>query len=257
MRSPRASAPGLRIGLLLLVAMSSVGIASAARSINLHDGGDLHEGIGQTDLGSKLRQGHTYTAAKFAVAVTIRSPDALWAGGQNESRSYRFIQLGHLHRAGAPPLYGVGYITLESAKVATPSAAKTLANLRATPHMSIGPTKAVTVAGLRGKMFDATVNGSDLKGTCAGGGACPKVVSIAPFRTNHHCGFCDPRRETLDVKAALKGQLFRVIVVSAHRKVVVIYIESIFADQKKHPPSKLFPTFLPAAQKMLSAISFR
>jgi hypothetical protein len=156
----------------------------------------------------------------------------------------------------------VGYITLESAKVATPSAAKTLANLRATPHMSIGPTKAVTVAGLRGKMFDATVTGSDLSGTCPGGRACPKVVSFAPFRTNHHCGFCgdaklQPHRETLDVKAALKGQLFRVIVVSAHRKVVVIYIESIYAIQKKHPPSKLFPTFLPAAQKMLSAISFR
>ena len=32
----------------------------------------------------------------------------------------------------------VGYITLESAKVATPSVAKTLSNLRATPHMSIG-----------------------------------------------------------------------------------------------------------------------
>jgi hypothetical protein len=245
---------------LLFAAMASVGIASAAGSIDLHNGGDLHEGIGQTDLGTKLRPGSTYTASRFAVAVTIRAPDALWAGDQNESRGYRFVQLGHLHRAGAPPLAGVGYITLESAKVATPSAAKTLANLRATPHMSIGPTKPVTVAGLRAKMFDATVTGSDLSGTCPGGGSCPKVVSFAPFRTNHHCGFCTDTkfqpRETLDVKAALTGQLFRVIVVSAHRKVVVIYIESIFADQKKFPPSKLFPHFLPAAQKMLSAISF-
>jgi hypothetical protein len=86
-------------------------------------------------------------------------------------------------------------------------------------------------------------------------------VSFAPFRTNHHCGFCgDARfhpRETLDVKAALTGQLFRVIVLSAHRKVVVIYFESIFADQPKFPPAKLFPTFLPYAQKMLASVSFQ
>jgi hypothetical protein len=245
---------------VLVAAIASAGVASAAGSIDLHDGGDPHEGIGQADPGTQLQPGSAYTASKFAVAVSIRAPDALWGGVQHESGNYRFVQLAHLHRAGTPPLTGVGYITLESAKVATPSVAKTLSNLRATPHMSIGPTKAVTVAGLRGKMFDATVTGSDLSGTCPGGGACPQVVSFAPFRTNHHCGFCgdakiDPR-ETQDVKVADEGELFRVIVVNAHGKVVVIYIESIYAAQKKFPPSKLFPTFLPAAQKMLATISF-
>ena len=250
---------GIRFG-ALLAAIASAGVASAAGPIDLHDGGDRHEGIGQTDLGTQLQAGSAYTASRFAVAVTLRAPDTLWGGDQQESGNYRFVQLGHLHRAGTPPLTGVGYSTLESATVATPSAAKTLANLRATPHMSIGPTKAITIAGLRGKMFDATVTGSDLSGTCPGGRACPKVVSFAPFRTNHHCGYCGDTkflpRETLDVKAALEGQLFRVIVVSVHRKVVVIYIESIYADQKQFPPSRLFPTFLPAAQKMLAAISF-
>jgi hypothetical protein len=160
---------------------------------------------------------------------------------------------------GTPALTGVGYITLESATAATPSAAKTLANLRATPHMKVGPTRAITVAGLRGKVFDATVTGSDLSGTCPGGGACPKVVSLAPFLKNHHCGYCGDSqfqpRETHDVKAALKGQLFRIIVLRARGRTVVIYIESIYAVQKKHPPAKQFPTFVPYAQKMLAHIT--
>ena len=249
-----------RMGLVvLLAAIGSAAIASAAGPIDLHDGGDLHEGISQTDPGTQLQSGSTYRASRFPVAVSIRAPDAFWGGVQHESGNYRFVQLAHQHRAGAPPLSGVGYITLESATVATPSAAKTLANLRATPHMSFGPTKAVTVAGLHGKMFDATVTGSDLSGTCPGGGACPKVVSFAPFLANGHCGFCGDAkfepRETHDVKAALEGQLFRVIVLTAHRKVLVIYIESIYAIQKKFPPAKLFPTFLPYAQKMLAGIS--
>ena len=251
---------GTRSAVGVLAAMALAGVAFAAGSIDLHDAGDGHEGIGQGDPGTQLRPGSTYTASKFGVAVTFRAPDALWGGVQYESGSYRFVQLAHLHRAGTPPLTGVGYITLESATAATPSAAKTLVNLRATPHMSIGPTKAVTVAGLHGEMFDATITGSDLSGTCPGGGACPKVISLAPFRINHHCGFCgdakfDPR-ETFDVKAAREGQLFRLIVLTVHHKVVVIYIESIYPDQKKFPPTKLFPTFLPAAQKMLAATSF-
>jgi hypothetical protein len=243
-----------------LVSVASAGMATASGAIVLGNGGDPHEGIGQADFKTELVRGTVYTANKFPVALKIHAPAPQWGGVQLESGNYRFIQLGHSHASGTPTLTGVGYITLESAKVATPSAAKTLANLRATPHMRIGPTKAIKVAGLTGKMFDATVTGSDLSGTCPGGRACPKVVSFAPFRKNQHCGFCgdskiDPR-ETLDVKAALKGQLFQVIVVSAHRKVIVIYIESIYAIQKKHPPSKIFPTFLPYAQKMLAHISF-
>lgn len=242
-----------------IAALAAAGMASAAGPVDLHDGGDLHEGIGQTDLGTKLQPGSTYTASQFGVAVTIRAPDGLWGGDQHESGSYSFIQLGHSHRAGAPPLAGVGYITLESAKVATPSAAKTLANLRATPHMTVGPTKAVTVAGLHGQMFDATITGVDVTKYCkANKSLCATGISLEPFLTNHHCGFCTHtmHNETQDVKFAGTGQVFRVIVVNAHGKVVVIYIESIFADQKKFPPAKLFPTFLPAAQKLLAGISF-
>ena len=244
------SMKNLAASLVLLIAITSAAIASAAGSLDLHDGGDLHEGIGQTDLGTNLQQGSAYTASRFALPVTIRAPDALWGGVQQESGSYRFVQLGHFHHAGAPPLSGVGFITLESATVATPSAAKALANLRATPHMIIGPSKAVTVAGLRAEMFDATITALDKPG--AGG------VSIAPFTVNRHCGFCTKtlHGETGDVKVGRPGELFRMIVLQPHGKTVVIYIESNYADQKKFPPTKIFPTFLPYAQKLLAKLSF-
>src|SRR5436190_19334093 len=125
-----------------LVSLASAGMATASGAIVLGNGGDLHEGVGQADFKTELVRGTVYTANKFPVALKIHAPTH-WGGVQLESGNYRFIQLGHPHRSGTPPLTGVGYITLESAKVATPSAAKTLANLRATPHMRIGPTKAV------------------------------------------------------------------------------------------------------------------
>jgi hypothetical protein len=58
------------------------------------------------------------------------------------------------------------------------------------------------------------------------------------------------------VKVAQPGQRFRIFVLRVHGKTVVIYVESIYADQKKYPPSKMFPTFLPYAQKKLAHISF-
>lgn len=242
-----------------LVAFLAAGMASAAGTPDLNNAGDPHEGIGQSDT-KPLQHGTSYAASRFAVSVKVRPPDTLWGGDQLESGNYRFIQLNHLHVPDTSPLTGDGYITLESAKVATPSVANTLANLRATPHVSFGPTKTTRVGRLRGSMFDATITGSDLSGTCPGGHPCPAVVSFAPFLPNHHCGFCgdakiDPH-ETLDVKAAIKGQLFRIIVLSAHGKTVVIYVESTFPEQKKFPPTKIYPTFLPYAEKMLAAVSF-
>ena len=233
-----------------LAAMVSVGIASAASSINLGNGGDLHEGVGQADLKTMLALGSVYTANKFPVALKIHTPTTQWGGVQLESGKYRFVQLSHLRPPGTPPLTGVGYITLESATMATPSVSKTLANLRATPMLKKGPTKATRIAGLRARMFNATVTGDDGPGT---GG-----LSIVPFTVNHHCGFCEQtlHRETKDLKVAGRGQLFRIIVLRTHGKTVVIYVESIYADQKKHPPAKQFPTFLPYAQKMLAHISF-
>lgn len=243
-----------------LVSLVSAGVATAGGGILIGNGGDLREGVGQADLKTNLSPGKVYTANKFPVALKIQAPTTQWGGVQLESGKYRFIQLGHTRPPDTPPLTGVGYMTLESATTATPSVSKTLANLRATPHMKIGPTKTVTVAGLHGRVFNATVTGSDLSGTCPGGGACPKVVSLAPFLKNHHCGFCGDSkykpRETLDVKAALEGQLFRIIVFRAHGRTVVIYLESTYPGSKKHPPAKTFPTFLPYAQKMLAHVSF-
>lgn len=241
---------GGRMLVLGVAVLAAAGAASAAGSLDLHDAGDLYEGVGQSDT-KPLRAGATYGASAFAVSVKIRPPDALWEGVQHESGKYRFVQLMHKHASGTAPLTGTGYITLESATVATPSAAKTFANLRATPHMKIGPTKAVRVAGLHGRMFDATITGVDVTKYCkANESLCSPGISLEPFMTNHHCGFCENtmHHETQDVKFAGAGQVFRVIVLNAHGKVVVIYIESVYAGttaeaRKKFPTAKLFPTF--------------
>lgn len=243
----------LRLAPLLAVigaVLTIVGVAVAGSPKVLGNGGDLHEGVGQADFKTHLAQGSVYTANRFPVPLEIRAPTAQWGGVQLESGKYRFIQLSHLRPPGAPPLTDVGYITLESATTATPSVAKTLANLRATPMLKKGPTKRTRVAGHRASMFNATVTGDD--GPGAGG------LSIVPFTVNRHCGFCTAtyHGETKDVKVAGRGQLFRIIVLRAHGRTVVIYIESIYAVQKKHPPATQFPTFLPYAKKMLAHIAF-
>jgi hypothetical protein len=250
-----------RLAVVAVAVLAAAGIAAADGSIDIGDGGDLHEGVGQTDTKTHLQPGSTYGASTFPVAVKIRPPDALWEGVQHESGSYRFVQLNHHHVDGTAPLTGVGLITLESAKVATPSVAKTLRNLRATPNVTSGPIKATRVGSLPASMFDATITGSDLdpSATCPGGHKCPAAVSLAPFLTNRHCGYCGDAqfqpRETMDVKTAVQGQRFRIIVLAARGKTVVVYLESNFPDQKKFPPAKTFPTFLPYARKLLAGIS--
>src|SRR5262249_14753559 len=139
------------------------------------------------------------------------------------------------------------------------SVARTLANLKATPHAQVGEVKSVRVAGLPGKSFDAVITGVDVTKYCtANPTLCSKGVSFEPFVSNHHCGFCTHtmHAETQDVKFGGLGQVFRIIVLNARGTVVVIYVESIYADQKKFPPAKIFPTFLPYAQKLLAGISF-
>jgi hypothetical protein len=237
---------GKRCALVLLLAVAST--ASAAATPDLHDGGDQHEGVGQGDT-KPLKQGITYQASKFAVAVRVRPPDASWGGGQLESGPYTFVQLNHL-RTGTKPLHGVGFITLEAARVSTPSVDGAIKRLHATPHMHAGPIKPTRLAGFTGKQFDATITAIDKPGS---GG-----LDLVPFTTDLHCGFCTKTMhgETKDVKVGVPGQLFRIIALDVRGKTVVVYIESIYADSPKFPPAKLFPTFLPYAQKMLANVTF-
>lgn len=233
---------------LTVVTLISAGVATAAGTIDIGDGGDLHEGVGQNDLKTKLHPGSLYAASKFPIAVKIRAPGPSWEGVQHESGAYRFIVLGHVSRPGAISRAGLGYVTLETATTATPSPARTLANLRATPKLSAGPTRTTHIAGLRASQFDATVTAIDRPG--AGG------LAIVPFTTNLHCGACTKtlHGETKDVKLGEPGERFRIIVLRAHGRTVVIYLESIYADKKAS--AKIFPTFLPYAQKMLAGTSF-
>ena len=241
---------------LFIAAMAAVAsaVATASGPQNLYDGHDTHEGIGQSD-GRPLQPGVVYGASRFPLALRLSPPDAQWAGAQYESGRFRFVQVHHL-RTGNAPLHGVGYVTFSSATGATPSVAATVKRLRATPHVSFGPIKVARVAGVAGKTFDATITGSDhVPGVHISG------VSIDPFTVNHHCLFCGdaqkwPKRETKDVKFAGTGQLFHIVVIRVGGKTVVIYVESIYADQRRHPPAKIFPTFLPYADKMLATLRF-
>jgi hypothetical protein len=238
---------------------STVGVASAPPDV--HSFGDTHEGIGQGDT-QPLRAGVIYQASAFPLAVRLRAPDSRWGGVQDESGRFRFVQLNHLRTpVGSPPLHGVGYITLEAARGSTPSATEAIKRLHATPHLKAGPITPTRLAGYDGEQFDATIVGSDLSGTCLGGNTCPAVVSFAPFLTNHHCGFCgdaklEPRKETHDVKAALRGQIFRIIALDVRGKTVVVYVESGYADQPRFPPAKTYPTFLPYARQLLATLRF-
>lgn len=244
------------ISWLFIVALAAVAsaVATASGPLDLYDGHDAHEGIGQTD-GRPLQRGVVYEASRFPLALRLRPADAHWGGGQNESGRFRFVQVHHL-RTGNAPLHGVGYITFSSATGATPSVAETVKRLRATPHVKFGPITTARVAGFAGQAFDATITGTDhVAGVSVSG------VSIDPFTVNHHCLFCGdaqkwPNLETKDVKFAGTGQLFHIVVIRVRGKTVVIYVESIYGIQKKYPPAKLFPTFLPYANKMLATLRF-
>src|SRR6266516_3046604 len=119
------------------LAASAVAIASAP--VDLHDGGNLHEGIGQGDT-KPLQRGVTYQASAFPLALRLRPPDGRWEGVQFESGRFRFVQLHHL-RTGSVPLHSIGYITLEAGKGPTGSVAQTVARLHATPHIEASSIK--------------------------------------------------------------------------------------------------------------------
>jgi hypothetical protein len=238
------------------------GLASASGGVELYDYGDAHASIGQSPPhpGSQgdhphMQKGTRYGASTFPLPIAIRAPDDYWGGIQEQSKQFRFVQLYHNHRDGDPPLAGVGEITFESATAATPSVAVTVQHLRATPHTTAGPIMSTRVAGAHAKQFDLTIVGSDNPPACARI-HCAKGVSMAPFTTNRHCGFCTHTMhgETLDAKYADQGQIYRIIVLGVHGKTVVIYLESTYADQPRFPPSKTFPTFLPYARQLLTAV---
>jgi hypothetical protein len=91
-----------------------VAVAAAAGPIDIGDGGDKHEGVGQGDPKTPMQRGVTYTASTFPLALGFRSPDDRWAGVQYQSRRFKFVQLSH-QRTGSVPLHGRGYVTIEAA----------------------------------------------------------------------------------------------------------------------------------------------
>jgi hypothetical protein len=243
------------IAMLAIVsaALTTSALAIAAVPVDLFNGGDTHESVGQVDT-KDLQRGVTYRASAFPLALRLRPPDGRWGGVQVESGRFRFVQLGH-QRTGTVPRHGVGVITIESAKGATPSVDRTVEQLHGTPKLEAGPITTARVAGFAGKTFDATITGIDPGHYDP---AAQKGISLVPFTTNHHCGYCTGTMhgETQDAKYAAKDQLFRIIVIDVRGKTVVIYLESTYHDQPKFLPQQTFPTFLPYARQMLASLRF-
>jgi hypothetical protein len=243
-----------RIALTTLAMVGSalvvLAVASASAPVDIADGGDDHESVGQEDMKTKLLRGVTYEATKFPLAVRVRAPDALWNGVQLHSKRFSFVQFLHL-KAGNVPLHGWGWMTLEASTGPTGSVAETAQQLHATPGLKAAPLKAVRVAGFRGKKFDATVVGTE---------SGDNGVALTPFTAPLRCGWCTRTMhgETLDNKFAGEGELFQIIVIGVRGTTVVIYLESSRADSstRNHPPTETFPTFLPYAQKLLSTLTF-
>ena len=247
--------------LTLVVALVVSTAADAAGPVDLFNGGDLHEGVGQGDT-KDLNSGVTYTARTFPLAVRFRPTDALWGGAQFQSGKYRFVQLLHL-KSGSVPFHGRGVLTLETSTGRTPSVAATIEHLRENPALHATAVKAARVGAYVGKQFDASVVGDDLSNlsSCPGNQKCPAAVSLAPFLANHHCGFCGDAqfqpREAQDVKVARTGQELRVLVIRARGKTVVVYLESATDNTVKgYPGSATFPSFIPFADKLLSTLQF-
>lgn len=242
-------------------ALAACTLAVASGPADIFNAGDQHEGVWQPD-GKSLTRGATYAATTFPIPLRVRPPDALWNAVQLQSHRYRFVQFGHL-KSGNVPFHGAGRLTLETSSGRTPSVAATIQHLHATPALKAGPVRATQVAGFSGEEFDATVVGNDLSHlkSCYGNQKCPAAVSLAPFLTNHHCGFCGDVKlhptETQDVKVATTGQLFRFITIGVRGMTVVLYLESTAIDQpKKYPPAQSFSSFLPYAKQMLAALRF-
>jgi len=234
-------------------------LAGAARQlgarepVDLPRRGNLHESIGQADAGpgrKDLERGVTYQASTFPIPMRLQVPDDSWGGVQLESGRFRFVQVSHHRPSGKPPMYGWGYVTIETGTGPTAPVDTIVRRLHATPSIEAGLISTVRVAGFPGKRFDATIVGTDRPR--------PRGVSLAPFTPNRHCGFCTKtmRGETQDHKWAGLGQVFRILVVDVRGKTVVIYVESSFADQPDYPPAKTFPTFVPYAQQLLRTLSF-
>jgi hypothetical protein len=238
---------------LVLVAIGAAALvwsawAPASVPVDLYNGGNLHESVGQADT-KDLRQGVVYEASTFPIRVRFRPPDGLWGGVQLISRRFRFVQVQHF-RKGSFRAAGRGFITLETATGRTPSVAATIRRLHRTPKIDAGPITTVRVAGYAGKSFDATITGVDPQNP---------GIALAPFTRRLPCGYCENtlHHQTRDYKFAQRGQLFRFIAINVRGKTVVIYLESKYArPHQQHTPSEAFPTFLPFANELLSKLRF-
>jgi len=226
--------------------LSLVPLAVATGPADLLNAGDPRESLGQRDT-KALTRGVTYTPSTFAIPVRLQPPDGNWEGVQLQSGPYRFIQLMH-RRTGNVPVHGRGVITIEASTGPTPSVAKTVQRLHATPKMRVSAVTPVRVAGFRGSAFDASITGTDPAST---------GISLTPFTTPKHCGYCEVtlNHKGLDNRFEGKGQLLRIMAIDVRGKTVLVFLESDF-PQPGYPAEKTFPTFVPYAQKLLATLRF-
>ena len=180
-----------------------------------------------------LRAGTTYRASSFPLGLHVTTPDGSWAGSQWKTSSrgrpaFGWAGLGHGHGLTPPQ----GLIEIVTAFGTTPPVATILSRLHsAGGGATFGPATRVKLGGLAAWQFDGNVFG---------------VYGHAFVPFSPKTGGASPP----DTYKLEQGEAFRVIVLSARGKRVVVFMDSA------QLPADQFPVFLVSAQRFLASLRF-
>ena len=209
---------------------------------NNHDNGNDHP----------LASGVTYRASLFPLAITVRPTDGLWRGSQwveknglvegtqRTGGTYGYVQLHHTYGRdpnGKISSWGLGLLTIQTGVAPTRSVQATMQRLRVRlGDVRAGAVTNVRVAGFSGLSYDGRLKN--------GAGSIHRFV---PFSSSDGS---KPSTDSYKIEANYgKGGAFKIIVLDAHGKTVVIYLDSFTAPKAK------FPVFLGFADKILSTMT--
>jgi hypothetical protein len=189
--------------------------------------------IANTDVNAPLLQaGVTYQASLFPLALRVTAPDGSWSGAQGKTVSQKRGSFGWVEFLKSPSAKPPGAISMISSYAPTASVAATVAQLRsAGSGASYQGTTHVQLAGLSGLQFDGQVTG--------------RTHTFVPFSPVTHAATYHP-----DAYRFYRGEVFRIIVLNARGKTVVLLLENAAL------PADQFPTFLKSANQILGTLRF-
>jgi len=172
----------------------------------------------------------------FPIGLRVTPADATWAGAQWKSARnklppfYGWAAVGH---GGTNPKIGPrGIVFIMTSYDRTPSVAATVASLRTRgAGATYQATSPITLGGISGVQFDGQVVG--------------KRHVFVPFSPSTNSARYFP-----DAFEADHGSVLRIIVLNAHGKTVVVYIDNYAL------PADQFPTFLTQTDQILKSLQF-